>query len=160
MVVFPSDEAEQGYLKQFKRLGLKTHDIDPDVAGGEDIYGKHLARAKEEDDLAESLRRELRQFKEQDLFEIKMSPSNLKQEAAKTGAQAGMEFEMIVPNLAGEIEPEYEPDYDQDQRSRSFDDIRDFFHDGDYNSRREVDSLIRKMGDEFAEWQDEQIFES
>lgn len=30
VVVFPSDEFEQPYLKQFKRLGLKTHDIDED----------------------------------------------------------------------------------------------------------------------------------
>jgi hypothetical protein len=29
VIVFPSDEFEQPYLKQFKRLGLKTHDIDP-----------------------------------------------------------------------------------------------------------------------------------
>jgi hypothetical protein len=28
-----------------------------------------------------------------------MNPTRLKQEAAKTGAQAGMEFEMIVPNV-------------------------------------------------------------
>jgi hypothetical protein len=41
VVVFPSDEMEQGYLDQFKRLGLKTHDIDP---GGEDLTGKHQAK--------------------------------------------------------------------------------------------------------------------
>jgi 8-oxo-dGTP pyrophosphatase MutT (NUDIX family) len=32
VVVFPSDEFEQPYLRQFKRLGLKTHDIDEDTA--------------------------------------------------------------------------------------------------------------------------------
>jgi len=35
VIVFPSDEFEQPYLKQFKRLGLKTHDIDP--PGQEDV---------------------------------------------------------------------------------------------------------------------------
>ena len=55
VIVFPSDEAEQGYLKQFKRLGLKTHDMDPDVAGGEDVLGKHLNK---------KLAEELQAFKE------------------------------------------------------------------------------------------------
>jgi pyrimidine deaminase RibD-like protein len=35
VVVFPSDELEQSYLKQFKRLGLKTHDLDE--PGEEDV---------------------------------------------------------------------------------------------------------------------------
>jgi len=35
VIVFPSDEFEQPYLKQFKRLGLKTHDID--LPGEKDI---------------------------------------------------------------------------------------------------------------------------
>ena len=57
---------------------------------------------------------------EEDLFEIRMSPSSLRQEAAKTGAKAGMEFEMIVPGL-GNVEDNYgdqEPDMDADQRAR------------------------------------------
>jgi ribosomal protein L31 len=49
VITFPSDEAEQGYLKQFKRLGLKTHDLDPDVEGGEDTAGKHLNKALAEE---------------------------------------------------------------------------------------------------------------
>ena len=151
VIVFPSDEAEQGYLKQFKRLGLKTHDIDPDVPGGEDLYGKHLRN---------KLSKELREFKEQDLFEIKMSPSSLKAEAAKTGAMAGMEFEMIVPNVQANEEPEYEPDYDQDQRSRSFSDIRDFFYDGDYNSRRDVDRLEEAVREQYEEWLWEKLGEA
>jgi hypothetical protein len=98
---------------------------------------------------------------EQTLNEINMSPSSLRQAAANIEALAGMEFEMIVPNVeAEELEPEYEPDYDQDQRSRSFSDIRDFFHDGDYNGRREVNDLMEEIDAEYSEWKQEQVSES
>ena len=89
-----------------------------------------------------------------------MSTANLRQLAAQTGALAGMEFEMIVPNTETDIEPEYEPDYDQDSRARSFSQIRDFFHDGDYNGRREADNLIEELTGEYEEWVQEQIDES
>lgn len=139
VVVFPSDEFEQPYLKQFKRLGLGYHDIDP--AGKEDI----------DEALTE----------DQDLLEVRMSPGNLRKLAAQTGAQAGMEFEMIVPDVGmDDVEPEYEPDYDQDQRTRSFDDIRQFFHDGDYNGRRQVDNLIEEIEGEYREWQNDQTAEA
>ena len=85
---------------------------------------------------------------DQDLLEINMSPSNLEKLAAQiTGAQAGMEFEMIVPNVATDDNDEFEsePDYDQDERARSFDQIRDFFYDGDFNSRRAVDRLYDNL---------------
>jgi hypothetical protein len=110
--------------------------------------------------LVESLAREFEQFDESTaLFEIKMTGKNLRAEAAKTGAQAGMEFEMIVPNTEVDVEPEYEPDWDQDQRTRSFRDIRDFFHDGDYNGRRAVDDLMEELANEYEEWQMEKISE-
>jgi hypothetical protein len=110
--------------------------------------------------LVESLAREFEQFDETTtLFEIKMTGKNLRAEAAKTGAQAGMEFEMIVPNVESDVEPEWEPDMDQDQRARSFSDVRDFFHDGDYNGRRQVDDLIDELTGEYEEWQQEQTAE-
>lgn len=138
VVVFPSDEMEQPYLKQFKRLGLGYHDIDPE--GAEDIDETLI---------------------EQQLDEVRMSTSNLRKLAAQTGAQAGMEFEMIVPDVGmDELEPEYEPDFDQDQRTRSFSDVRDFFHDGDYNGRRQVDNLIEELEGEYREWQYEQSAEA
>ena len=94
---------------------------------------------------------------EGDLFEITMSPSSLKKEAAKTGAQAGMEFEMIVPGGESYQDFEPEPDYGHDPRTRSFSDIHDFFYDGDYNGRRDVERLIEKMQEQYYEWLDEQI---
>jgi len=111
--------------------------------------------------LTAGLNKMLREFKEKDLFEIKMTSTNLRQLAAQTGAQAGMEFEMIVPDVGvDEQEPDWEPDYDQDQRTRSFSDIRDFFHDGDHNGRRAVDDLMEEIQNEYEEWQQEQTAEA
>lgn len=120
--------------------------------------------------LIRDLKNALREFKEtgrlamsedQDLLEIQMSPTNLRKLAAQTGARAGMEFEMIVPDVGmDDVEPEYEPDWDQDQRSRSFSDVRDFFHDGDYNSRRDADRLMEELGGEYEEWVQEQTDEA
>ena len=74
---------------------------------------------------------------EEDLFEIRMSPSSLRQLASQIDARAGMEFEMIVPDAQGD-DDELEPDYDQDQRCRSIEDAVEFFYDGDFNSRSEI----------------------
>lgn len=105
--------------------------------------------------LTAGLQKLLREFKEQDLFEINMGGKNLRREAAKTGALAGMEFEMIVPNTQSEDEYNQEPDYDADERASSPSDIRDFFYDGDFNSRRSVDGLIDSMMQDYSEWQSE-----
>lgn len=91
------------------------------------------------------------------LDEVAMNPTRLKQEAAKTGAQAGMEFEMIVPNTKSEDMDDYdpEPDYDSDESASSIRDIRDFFNDGNYNSRRQVDQLVDELTEKYYEWADE-----
>jgi hypothetical protein len=149
VITFPSDEAEQGYLKQFKRLGLKTHDLDPDVEGGEDVTGKHLNKA-----LAE----ELQAFKEQDLFEVKMTSKNLANLAKDIkGAKVGLEFEMYVPNVSNDEDRDQEPDYDQDERVRDIDDAVNFFDDGDYNGRNEIRRLREQMESDYFDWQTEQI---
>jgi len=114
-----------------------------------------------QEELAESLRQEFALLETEYLSEIKMTGKNLRAEAARTGAQAGMEFEMIVPDVGvDEQEPDYEADYDQDTRTRSFEDIRSFFHDGDYNTRRDADNLLEEIQNEFQEWQYEQTAES
>ena len=93
------------------------------------------------------------------LFEINMSPSSLRQLAAGIDARAGMEFEMIVPNVeGGDEDGELEPDYDQDERCRSIEDAVNFFHDGDYNSRNEVERLRERMHNDYFEWMDERIY--
>jgi len=93
---------------------------------------------------------------EQIINEINMSPASLRSLVADINAQAGMEFEMIVPDVETDVEPEYEPDMDRDERARNFRDVRDFFHDGDYNGRREVDNLIEELDNEYQEWIQEQ----
>jgi len=108
--------------------------------------------------LQESLAAEFALFETQDLFEINMSTGNLRREAAKTGAIAGMEFEMIVPNVeGGSGDADQEPDYDYDQRCRSIQDAYDFFYDGDWNSRRSCDEMRDKMREDYIEWLDEKI---
>ena len=125
--------------KEANKLGLQT-----------DLQG-HPAL------LTAGLQKLLREFKEQDLFEINMGGKSLRREAAKTGALAGMEFEMIVPDVSGDDDGELEPDWDTDRRARSFSDIEDFFYDGDYNGRREIRNFIAKLQDDYSEWQGEQF---
>jgi hypothetical protein len=95
---------------------------------------------------------------EDDLFEISMSPTSLKKLSSGTGALAGMEFEMIVPNTEGNDDGDMEPDYDSDERCRSIQDAYDFFYDGDFNGRRDVDSLRDRMQNDFQEWLDDKIY--
>jgi hypothetical protein len=118
--------------------------------------------------LMKGLRNALREFKEtgqlaltedQDLFEINMSPSNLKKLVRDIDARAGIEFEMIVPDINVEEEGELEQDMDQDERVRDIDDVIRFFDDGDYNSSRDIRNLREEMYGQFEEWRSEQIYE-
>jgi hypothetical protein len=136
--------------RQANKMALKTNS----QGRPKDIY-------QSVNQLHESLSAEIAQefalLEAEFLPEIKMSPQNLRAEAAKTGAMAGMEFEMIVPGVGGiDSEPEYEPDYDQDLRARSFDGVEEFFFDGDYNSRGDVRRLMEALGEAYMEWQMDQ----
>ena len=92
---------------------------------------------------------------DQDLLEVNMSPSNLEKLASQIDAQAGMEFEMIVPGVSGtdgdgdDLEPNYD---DYDENVTSIDDAANFFDDGDYNGRREIQRLRERMGNDYQEW--------
>ena len=131
--------------KEANKLGLKT-----------DAQGHPALLMKTTNTLAESLARELELFEEQDLFEINMGSKNLRREAAKTGALAGMEFEMIVPGEGG---GGMEENMDLDESTRDIDTIVNFFDDGDYNSRNEISRLRDKLYNDFREWQFEKIGE-
>ena len=85
------------------------------------------------------------------LNEVKMSPVYLKQLAKGIDAAAGMEFEMIVPNVSGN-EGESEPNYDEDRRTDSIDDVLDFFDDGNWNGPHEITRLKNTLKDEYGEW--------
>ncbi len=89
-----------------------------------------------------------------ELNEINMSPSSLKQLASKiSGAQAGMEFEMIVPGAESEDDDNWEPDFDSDERAYSFSDIEEFFTNGDNpNSRNEVRRVIGSLQSKYEDY--------
>jgi hypothetical protein len=93
---------------------------------------------------------------EDELFELNMSPGNLKKMAQGIDARAGMEFELIVPGVEGD-DGDQEPDYDQDERCRSIQDARDFFYDGDYNGRQDIERMSDRMQNDYAEWLYERI---
>ena len=101
---------------------------------------------------------------QQELFEVEMSPSNLKKLAsAIPGVKVGMEFEMVVPGAQGE-DDDYEPEEDMDA-DESADDIEDivrfYSHDDDYvgqvNSPGTLDRLRDELYEKFYEWQEEKI---
>jgi putative chitinase len=108
---------------------------------------------------AQNLLREFAEFAEEqdNLFEISMSPTSLKKLSAQTGALAGMEFEMIVPGAGSDDGGDQEPDYDFDQRCRSIQDARDFFYDGDWNGRQDIERMSDRMQNDYAEWLYERI---
>ena len=81
-----------------------------------------------------------------------MSSARLRQLAAETRALAGMEFEMIVPGVGSvDQDREMERDYGPDRRIRGIQDIRDFFYDGEYNSRREVDRMVDGIWEDYMD---------
>jgi hypothetical protein len=89
-----------------------------------------------------------------DLMEVNMSPSNLRKMAAGIpGALAGMEFEMIVPGAASDEDQEWEPDFDADESVVDFDDIMNFFTNGDFsNSRRSVQDAINDLQSKYDDY--------
>jgi len=91
---------------------------------------------------------------ESQLLEINMSPGNLAKLAGAINARAGLEFEMIVPDAENSNYDDYEsePDYDSDESVNDIDDAVRFFHDGDFNSRSDVDRLRRAMMSDYEDW--------
>lgn len=110
--------------------------------------------------LANQLHEEFAQFDESTaLFEIKMTGKNLRAEAAKTGAIAGMEFEMIVPNMEGDPDDdqEMEPDWDYDESVSSISDACDFFENGEENTSGDIRRLRERMQNYYYDWLNEQF---
>ena len=104
---------------------------------------------------------------QQELFEVEMSPSNLKKLAAAIpGVKVGMEFEMVVPGVQDPDDEGYEPEEDMDA-DESADDIADivrfFGHEDDYvgqvNDPDDLENLEDELREKFYEWQAEQILD-
>ena len=99
---------------------------------------------------------------EDELFELKMSPTNLSKMAKNIDARVGMEFELIVPNAEVEDEEDYEsePDYDADESFPTGPgwqrDVIDFFRGGNIqNSTRSIQRAIDELNENFYAWTDE-----
>ena len=120
-----------------------------------DLVIYQLSRIPKQKSVGEQGVSEARELKEQDLFEINMGGKSLRREAAKTGANAGMEFEMIVTDVSGDDDDddESEPDWDANESARNDDDIRRFFYDAVYNSLRDVNRMISQMQTDHRNWQ-------
>jgi hypothetical protein len=93
------------------------------------------------------------------LDEIDMSPSSLKQLAANTGAMAGMEFEMYVPDVADDNDEDLTPErnYEEDIPARSIDQIYEFFRNDDWNTERDLEKLVNILQEQYYEWIGEKI---
>ena len=162
IVSFGDEETEHKYIKDLEKTGLDTTDIDPkdpNQPPGMRPQKTDPTYNVDEDEMLESLRQEFAVMEEELLGEIRMNPASLRREAAATGATAGMEFEMYVPGIGAvqDDEAEQEPDWDQDREVRGLDDIRDFFHDGEYNSSYMVDRLTNAIWEDYknSDWLDE-----
>ena len=105
---------------------------------------------------------------EEQLDELRMNPSTLKQFATSPKAQgimAGFEAELVFTGLGGE--PEYdedpEPDYDADERCHSIDDVINFFSNDEYGYAtygRDLDNLQDGLDEKYMEWVDEQMYDA
>lgn len=98
----------------------------------------------------------------QNLFEVNMSPSNLKKLAGQIDAKVGIEFEMLVPDV-GSVDDDYdndpEEDMDYDERVDDIEDICRFFDDREYNVRSDISELRDELNDKFQDWLTDKIRE-
>jgi hypothetical protein len=100
---------------------------------------------------------------QQALDEVRMGAGDLQNFATSQdagGIKAGFEAELCFPGLSGNsTETDYdspEADYDSDERADDIDDICNFFHDGEYNGRREIQALRESLQEAYWEWKSEQ----
>jgi Putative amidoligase enzyme len=135
-------------------VAMILHRVNKGQTIRKDEYNKLLQYKLELDMKKESA------INEQQLDEINMSPTSLRQLAAKINAKAGMEFEMIVPNVSDPDGGDMEADYDSDERVSSISQAIDFFEGGDgVNGRRDLDRLRDQMYEAFYEWSSSAIDE-
>jgi hypothetical protein len=100
---------------------------------------------------------------EDELFELKMSPSNLARMAKDIDARAGLEFELVVPDIEGEQEElDPEPDYDVDERFPTGPgwrrEVINFFRGGDSpNSTGYIERQLNQFDENFYGWLEDEL---
>lgn len=105
---------------------------------------------------------------EEQLDELRMSPSSLRQFGNSSEAQgimAGFEAELVFTGLGGEgkYDEDPEPDYDADERCHSIDDVINFFSNDEYGYAtygRDLDNLQDGLDEKYMEWVDEQMYDA
>jgi hypothetical protein len=102
-------------------------------------------------------------IQEEQLDEARMGQSDLDtfiNSPEAQGIKAGFEAELCFVGKGGggyDDNSYPEADYDTDERTGDIDDICLFFHDGDYNGRRDIQSLRESLQEAYWEWRDEQL---
>jgi len=92
IISFGDEETEHKFIQDLEKTGLDVIDVDP--ADPKQPAGMRRIKTDPTYNVSESLQQEF-ELLEQDLFEIDMSPSNLKKLVRDIDARAGIEFEMI-----------------------------------------------------------------
>ena len=81
-----------------------------------------------------------------------MNPNALRNAIQQINATAGMEFELIIPDLGNIEDDSGDFDYDQhDEQVDNFYHIRHFFEQGDMNSHRDIESMVERLEDMYRE---------
>lgn len=105
---------------------------------------------------------------EQQLDELRMNPSTLKQFAKSPeaeGIMAGFEAELVFTGLGGDsddYDQDFEPDMDADERAYSIQQVMDFFENDEYGYGlygRQAEKLQEQLDELYYEWHDEQMEE-
>jgi hypothetical protein len=159
IISFGDEDTEHKFIQDLKRTGLDVTDIDP--ADPVKRAGKKIKTDPTynvDEDLTE----------DQQLDEVKMSPSALQQWAtsdAAKGIRAGFEAELIFRDTNSgddDDDTDMEPDYDYDERARSVQGVIDFFQGGDYGgmSAREEGRLQDGLDNQYLEWMDERMYDA
>lgn len=149
--------SEKQILTQLKKGIEVEKEHTTDAATAREIALDHLNEFPDYYDRLEQAERE-----EEQLNEVKMSPSALKsfaQSPEAKGIRIGFEAEIVFPGLGGSGDDgDWEPDYDEDTRAFSIDDIINFFEYDDYGygiSGREADRLRSDLEEQYWEYRDD-----
>jgi hypothetical protein len=148
--------------KEANKLKLRTNSQgQPQIAQPSGLFEKlalELSHFKKKGTLVEA---------EEQLDEVKMSPSALMQWATSDAAQgirAGFEAELIFRDTTNDDDDddEMEPDYDYDERARSVQGVIDFFNGGDFGGLgpRQERALQEGLDEQYMEWMDERMYDA
>ncbi len=97
IISFGDEETEHKFIQDLEKTGLDVIDVDP--ADPAQPAGMRQIKTDPTYNVSESLQQEFELLEQEFLGEINMSPSNLKKLVRDIDARAGIEFEMIVPDI-------------------------------------------------------------